>query len=89
MDSNDSQARDIRKRLGGSGKSEIQDAQLGQVFDAVKSKEKKDEGESLKNKKTEARIASSIAKERIRVAVALAKLNDNAINNAQNDLGLS
>lgn len=87
--SSNSQVRDIRRRLGGSGEVEIQNAQLGQLFDASKTLEKEDEDKALNNKKKEARIASSIAKERIRVAVALAKLNDNAINNAQNDLDLA
>lgn len=87
--SSNSQVRDIRRRLGGSGEVEIQNAQLGQLFDASKTLEKEDEDKALNKKKKEARIASSIAKERIRVAVALAKLNDNAINNAQNDLDLA
>ncbi len=40
--SSNSQVRDIRRRLGGSGEVEIQNAQLGQLFDASKTLEKED-----------------------------------------------
>jgi TP901 family phage tail tape measure protein len=82
----------LRERLfkdDGRNKA-VQDKDLHELRMALIKKEadakKKADDESKKSKQIEARMASSAAKERIRMAVEMAKLNESAVNKAKDDL---
>ena len=74
MNSSSSEARGFRRKLGLKGTREIQEKNLGQVFDAAKLKQEKDLDVIKAAQIEKDRITNTLAKQRVTAAIGMAKL---------------
>ena len=74
MNSSSSEARGFRRKLGLKGTREIQEKNLGQVFDAAKLKQEKDLDVIKAAQIEKDRISNKLAKQRVTAAIGMAKL---------------